>query len=302
MGIQNGISSLYVFVRRRLALNVAVVTIVMFSISWTECNVPSSVGVATVQVMMILPCAGVILGSMLVLAYGKATWHLGKIKRVFLKGTMANLIGVTCWVVEELGVLECPAIISLHPMWHVAAAYSLLAWTAFLKYHRGAFLGFKVEIREVCWCPYTIWQEPDNPEDNPIIRHSKTVPKKDNGCSGALNSNGGRRNTFLEPKFTTVETALGGQSIFTRVQTLWRGASFYRASSIIANTLGTGVPATWARASAGSTPAPQCHESTSGSSRSSVCRHGEATRNDLSCSTPANMCSPHNDNKGTWIV
>ena len=96
--------------------------------------------------------------------------------------------------------------------------------SAFLKYHRGHFFGFKVEIRGRWWCPYTVWLAPDDPMSNPIIRHATII-----GCPAAAGP-GGRRNTYLMPKLP--RPAMNHirnlrQSGLGAVKQLWRGESFF---------------------------------------------------------------------------
>ena len=80
---------------------------------------------------------------------------------------------------------------------------------AFLKYHRGLFFGFRVEIRGYWWCPYTVWLEPENPLTNPIIRHSMGI---------RASTKRARRNTYLAPKVSRPPLS---------VKQAWRGESFY---------------------------------------------------------------------------
>jgi len=153
--------------------------------------------------------------GMVSLAYGRATWHLGRVKRVFLRGQVFFLIGTMCWLSEEAGVLPCPNRFSLHPIWHVCVAHTLMAWSAFLKYHRGLFFGFKVELKGWWWCPYTVWSEPDDPMSNPIIRHAERGERTNPAA-------GGRRNTYLAAKVQRPTMGTRGSS-----RGLWRGASFF---------------------------------------------------------------------------
>ena len=134
-------------------MNIFVALFILFACSWNTCNVPSSAAMLDMQVLMLLPCAAVGFLSMITLAYGQAAWHLGKLKRTFLRGTLTYFVGAACWMLEEQGLIACPTTFSLHPIWHITSAYALLSWTAFLKYHRGAFFGFRVELEGRWWCP-----------------------------------------------------------------------------------------------------------------------------------------------------
>ena len=111
------------------------------------------------------------------LACGKATWHLGALKRIVLRGTAAAFVGTACWFIEQTGALPCPAPISLHPVWHLCAAFAMTHWGCFLKYHRGRFFGYRVAIRGYWWCPFATWAEPDASSPgrlshHPMVRHS----------------------------------------------------------------------------------------------------------------------------------
>ena len=57
-----------------------------------------------------------------------ATWHVGKLKRVILRGALSFILACGCWFIEELGVMPCPHPFTLHPFWHLFAAYALLSW------------------------------------------------------------------------------------------------------------------------------------------------------------------------------
>ena len=209
-------------VRRRAILNLFVAAVVLFTVSWNTCTVASSAGVIDMSIIMLMPCAVLGLFSMLTLAYGNATWHLGSLKRTFLRGTAAYTLGAICWFAEEQGALHCPAIISLHSIWHLTSAYALLSWTAFLKYHRGAFFGFRVELEGRWWCPYAVWYDPSRPDENPMIRHSR--PLQARAATGAQRIMR-RRNTYLEPKFQAPKVKRG-------VSSAWRGMSICRASTL----------------------------------------------------------------------
>ena len=142
-------------------------------------------------------------------------------------------------------IMPCPAPFTLHSLWHVSSAHALMAWAAFLKYHRGLFFGFRPELRGRWWCPYTVWEEPENPDENPIIRHTRVVGQEDDDddaqqqrvtrsrshrASTASTSSsagrGGRRNSYSMPKARCGAGTSGG------VRQLWRGASMHRMSSL----------------------------------------------------------------------
>ena len=142
----------------------------------------------------------------------------------------ACLVGVACWVVEEAGLMPCPSMFTLHPVWHITMAYALVAWSAFLKYHRGMFYGFKVEIKGYWWCPYTVWSEPEEgalADSHPVVNHSRGLR------SGSIDKKtgrrkDGRRNTYLAPKLQRPNL---GISRFSAIAQVWRGHSFYRAEA-----------------------------------------------------------------------
>jgi hypothetical protein len=117
--------------RRRAALNLVVITTILFSVVWIEGNVPArllTVGVLDVSLCVLMPCMLVAFFGMAGLAYSRATWHLGAPKRVLVRGQLIFMIGAACWMMDEGGVLTCPVIFSLHPVWHVCVAHTLLAW------------------------------------------------------------------------------------------------------------------------------------------------------------------------------
>jgi len=162
------------------------------------------------------------LNGMLMLSYGKATWHLGRLKRLFISATIMIAVGFAVWQLEEgtfLSAWPCPVPISLHTLWHVCAAYSLLAWTAFLKYHRGMFFGFRVELKGRWWCPYVTWSEPLDGSNNPMVRHSSSHKSA---------RRAGRRNSYITEKAQRPSTAS-----IQNIKMAWRGESFFRGQSTI---------------------------------------------------------------------
>lgn len=101
---------------------------ILFAIAWTRCNVPASAYVVDAAVIGLVPGAAVALASMITLAYGNATWHLGHLKRVFLRGTLIFAAGASFWVADEMGLLPCPSFFGLHALWHLCSAHALMAW------------------------------------------------------------------------------------------------------------------------------------------------------------------------------
>ena len=159
--------------RRRCALNISLALALTTSIAWTPSNVAPSaafdlaaaMGPATFGITLVMFCR---------LACGKATWHLGALKRIVLRGTAAAFVGTACWFIEQTGALPCPAPISLHPVWHLCAAFAMTHWGCFLKYHRGRFFGYRVAIRGYWWCPFATWAEPDASSPGRLSRRSAT--------------------------------------------------------------------------------------------------------------------------------
>ena len=163
-----------------------------------------------------------------------ATWHLGRLKRVFLVGTLIFVMGFVCWMLEELGAVGCGPV-TLHSMWHVCSSHALMAWTAFLKYHRGLLFGFRPELRGWWWCPFTVWHEPTDPELNPIIRHTRgmrgqqtdapTESPAPSAADGVRNRRRRFQNSYLMPKvrLKTSAPSTAGSSM----RRLWRGASLH---------------------------------------------------------------------------
>ena len=94
--------------------------------------------------------------------------------------------------------------------------------TTFLKYHRGRFFGFRVQIRHWKCCPYTVWLEPNNPDANPIVKHSK---------SSRASAASGRRNTYITPKAARPGLSIASLSRgegSKNFKQAWRGESFYQ--------------------------------------------------------------------------
>ena len=203
-----------------------VVCMMCTAVAWSKDAIPpaifSSVDAST---MFILACCPTLLVGMIVLAYGRGSWHMGRPKRVFLRAQVSAVLGTCAWVIDGVeGIFPCPSPISLHCIWHVFVAHAVLSWTAFLKFHRGLFLGFRVELRGRWWCPYTVWLEPIcEPERHPIVRHAAS-PKK-------AAQFGGRRNTYLAAKFHRPT----GRKTIAQV---WRGESFYRPHGLLRKTAG----------------------------------------------------------------
>jgi len=200
----------------RSLLNLVIVCAMLFSVSWNRSTTPKAFENVDMSTLALLPCSAIAVVGMISLAYGRATWHLGRVKRVFMRGTLIFVVGIACWLSEEAGALPCPTRFTLHPVWHVCSAHSLMAWSAFLKYHRGLFFGFRVEMKGWWWCPYAVWREPADPMSNPIVRHASG--------DGARYA-GGRRNTYLESKMPRPAMSTRG---------LWRGGSFFCRSSVLA--------------------------------------------------------------------
>ena len=59
----------------------------------------AAMGPATFGIALVMFCR---------LACGKATWHLGALKRIVLRGTAAAFVGTACWFIEQTGALPCP--------------------------------------------------------------------------------------------------------------------------------------------------------------------------------------------------
>jgi hypothetical protein len=177
----------------------------------------------------LIPCFVVSVATMVSFSCSNAAWHLGSLKRVYLRGTLIFMLGFGLWSLEEMGyLLECPAPVSLHSVWHISSAHALMAWSAFLKYHRGRFFGFRVQLKGWWWCPYTVWLPPDQPEQNPMIRHSQPPAQEQRPRASRLIK---RRNTYCSPAVTLREpSSTKGRK--HDVRALWRGASFLRASML----------------------------------------------------------------------
>lgn len=202
---------------RRAIINLLVVLGISVCLAWNEASVPAHVfRRIDISNWGLIPCFGVVILCSFKLLYGDATWHHGPPKRVFLRGTFIFIISWACWCLNEAKlVIACPAPISLHVFWHLGAAHALLAWMAFLRYHRGLFFGFRPEVRGWWWCPFTVWRPPIDAMSNQIIRHSQ---------SRAAARESGRRNSYTTAKLRRPSVAL------TRAKSLrqvWRGESFY---------------------------------------------------------------------------
>ena len=218
---------------RRGLLNLGIAACILLTISWTPYSVPPGiVGLFDMPIAGLVPVMAVGARYMVALAYGRATWHLGRLKRVFLRGTIIFFLGFMGWMLEEVGgVLACPAPITLHSVWHVCSAHALMAWAAFLKYHRGLFFGFRPELKGWWWCPYTVWREPENADDNPIIRHTRSLSDRTNDDVARTQ---GRRNSYAMPKARLRPLAQEATTGSRRgnVRQLWRGASMHRMSTV----------------------------------------------------------------------
>lgn len=199
-------------------LDLLIVTIILFAVSWTTGSVPTTVSERfDASIVAMVGCVPEATVAMLALAYGRATWHNGPVKRVCLRGQLFFAVGTVFWLVEETGGLSpwCPMFFSFHPLWHTLSGLGLLSITAFLKYHRGNFYGFRVELRGYWWCPYTVWLEPtDEPERHPVVRHTASQQQA---------ARTGRRNTYLEAQIA--------RPAKKRMAQLWRGQSFYKTDA-----------------------------------------------------------------------
>lgn len=214
----------------RGTLSLLVVLFMLILLSWNKDTVPYSVFASGADpgLFVIGICFIVATGGMLKLTYSEGAWHLGAVKRTFLRATLFHVVGSICWILEStpymgnattskgstphLLTVVCPAAFSfLHPVWHVCSAQAIMGWIAFLKYHRGLFYGFNVKLRGAWWCPYSVWLEPADANSNPIIRH---------GRSKIRARASGRRNTYVAPKVLRTS----GERKNWRMT--WRGASF----------------------------------------------------------------------------
>ena len=196
-------------------------------IAWEPCSIASSWQTLDLSILGLIPCFVVSVAIMVSFSCSNAGWHNGPLKRLYLRGTFIFIFGFCLWLLEELGYLfACPAPFSLHSIWHITSAHGLMAWSAFLKYHRGRFFGFRVQLRGWWWCPYTIWLLPDKPEENPIIRHSQAstgfAPQEKPDRATV------RRNTYCSAAVTLRQSACQARKYDVRA--LWRGASFHHAS------------------------------------------------------------------------
>ena len=208
----------------RSILDMIMVTMMILTVSWSSQNVPAAIAEQfDASFVATLPSGILILFGSIALVYGRNSWHIGRAKRVFLRGQASCFVAIAVWMSEEAGLIPCPQAFSMHPIWHVLGAHALISWTALLKYHRGHFYGFRVEIKGRWWCPYTVWHEPDqNPEQHPIIRHS--LSRREIQERGAQ----GRRNSFLEPKLERPPLFKGRSG---SIRQLWRGESFYQQNA-----------------------------------------------------------------------
>ena len=213
---------------KHTVVNMILVLTILVACVWNEYNVPKNLVFDPVLVT----------GPVLVLVFGriwfklmhsKATWHVGRLKRVVLGGVISFVLSVTCWMIEEGGYLPCPTTFTLHPLWHLLSAHALLSWTCFAKYHRGRFFGFDVQIKGRWWCPYVCWTKPDgrSASDNPIIRHSQP----DRGDSG-------RRNSYVTAQYhkrpkqlSSSRSSSGLSERSQRIKTVWRGGSFFETNA-----------------------------------------------------------------------
>lgn len=216
---------------RRGLVNLFIVLLMLVMLSWNKNTVPSAVINSSFDpfLFILILCFFIATGGMIKLAYSDATWHLGKAKRVFLRATICHAIGAACWIVEStpymrkeepettlaVGSLQvvCPsAFFFLHAIWHVCEAQAIMGWIAFLKFHRGMFFGFDVEMRGHWWCPYSVWLEPIRANENPIIRHARSRKNA---------RKAGRRNTYVAPKVERSKAQKDWRQV-------WRGASFIK--------------------------------------------------------------------------
>ena len=204
---------------KRTCVSLVVVLCITLYLAWNQGTVPAHIFEhADVATFGIIPCFIVVMLCSYKLVYGKSTWHEGKPKRVFLIGTFVFVFSFACWIFDHAKILvPCPSPVSLHIIWHLGAAHALMAWMAFLRYHRGRFFGFKPKICGFCWCPYTVWERPDDAMSNPMIRHSQT--RKKEGESG-------RRNSYTMPQIRRPSIGFK-KNLEQSLRQVWRGESFY---------------------------------------------------------------------------
>lgn len=213
---------------KHTVINMILVLTILAASAWNEYNVPKNL--AWDPVLATGPALVLIFGYIwFKLMYSKATWHVGRLKRVVLGGVVSFVLSTACWMIEENGYLPCPTMFTLHPLWHLLSAYALLCWTCFAKYHRGRFFGFDVQIKGRWWCPYVCWTKPDgrSASDNPIIRHSQP----DRGDQG-------RRNSYVTAQYhkrpkqlSSSRSSSGLSQRSQRIKTVWRGGSFFETSA-----------------------------------------------------------------------
>lgn len=99
--------------------------------------------------------------------------------------------------------------------------------SALLKYHRGVFFGFRVEIKGWWWCPYTVWHPPETPDENPIVRHASKPKMLPAGADPDSRLNA-RRNTCLAQKLARPALRITDRTTGrSGIKQLWRGESFY---------------------------------------------------------------------------
>lgn len=229
------------------AVNMVLVLTILTASAWNEYNVPKNLAFDPVLVTgpVLLLAFGYI---WIKLMYSTATWHVGRLKRVVLSGIISFCLAAASWFIEENGYLPCPTMFTLHPLWHLLSAYALLCWTVFVKYHRGRFFGFVVQIKGPWWAPYVCWTKPcgRSASDNPIIRHSqpargdhgrrnsyvtaqfrkRSQPTEiccDRGSTSSLGESSPSRLWELSPR-------LGESS--RRIKTMWRGGSFFETRDV----------------------------------------------------------------------
>lgn len=184
---------------RHTVLSLLLVLLMLVGFTWTKYNIPKALA-AVDPILVTGPGSGVVM----IIVWAKlmtndATWHLGRLKRTIIRGFFALLLATTFWVLEEAGVLPCPSVLTLHPLWHIFSAHALLCMTSFCKYHRGRLFGFKVELRGHWLCPYTVWLEPEYTDRNPIVRHTSSAGLVTQSNQVPSNGGAGGRGGNLPP-------------------------------------------------------------------------------------------------------